>query len=311
MPDMNPIPLVKHTLMLAGSGIVRAGAAAALRRFADVFGLAVANTWGAKGLFEWKSEHHMGTVGLQADDFRLLGFAEADLLLATGVDPDELPRKHWALAPRILELAPEALAALADTWTRPRAVIRPNDFLSRMSAAVQPLFAETKVPLSPARAVADYRAVLDGRDLLAADPGPAGLWVARTFPTTVLGSISVATRFTPGIAAQSALAAAKLGRRAIAVTRGPLDEATGRLLAEARRLGLRLVLDVWSEDPIAGARDVQELAQHEAFLRAGLAAQAVTLLRTPVDLRDTQKLIAVAGPVVAWPEVEIPFAGRD
>jgi hypothetical protein len=240
----------------------------------------------------------------------LLGFAQAGLLLATGVDPDEVPRNRWALDPRIIEIDPDELVAQAASWKRPRARIRLNDFLSRMSAVVQPLLVATKYPLSPARAVANYRAVLDGQALLAAEPGLPGLWVARTFPTTVLGSISVPVRFAKGVAAQAALDAARRGLRALAVTYGPIDAATQRVLEEARRLGLRLVLDVWSEEPIAGARNVEKLEQHEAWLRAALASDTVTVLRTPVDLRDTLKLVAVAGAVVAWPEVAIPFAGR-
>ena len=40
-------------------------------------------------VFNWDSPHHMGTCGLQADDFALLGFAEYELIVASGIDPLE------------------------------------------------------------------------------------------------------------------------------------------------------------------------------------------------------------------------------
>ena len=50
-------------------------------------GIGVLNTWGAKGVFDWRSQHHLATIGLQADDFVLSGLDEADLIIATGLDP--------------------------------------------------------------------------------------------------------------------------------------------------------------------------------------------------------------------------------
>ena len=53
--------------------------------------LGVLNTWGAKGVFDWRSRHHLATAGLQEHDFALAGLGDADLIVATGVDPDEAP----------------------------------------------------------------------------------------------------------------------------------------------------------------------------------------------------------------------------
>ena len=69
--------------VLAGPGVVRTGRLDAVRAFAAAGGLGVANTWGAKGMFAWDSPHHLGTCGLQAHDFALLGFADVDLLVVS------------------------------------------------------------------------------------------------------------------------------------------------------------------------------------------------------------------------------------
>ena len=61
----------------------------------------------------------------------------------------------------------------------------------QLAAALQPLYASAAVPLSPARAAADLGATRPDGALVLADPGPAGLWVARALPTTELGSVVV------------------------------------------------------------------------------------------------------------------------
>ena len=44
-----------------------------------------------------------------------------------------------------------------------------------------------RLPLTGPRAAADLAAVVPAGGLVAADPGPAGFWIARTFPTTAPG----------------------------------------------------------------------------------------------------------------------------
>src|SRR5258705_5613753 len=51
--------------MLAGPGVLRHRAVDGLREFAAAANVGVANTWGAKGVFNWDSPHHLGTCGLQ------------------------------------------------------------------------------------------------------------------------------------------------------------------------------------------------------------------------------------------------------
>ena len=64
-------------------------------------GVGVLNTWGAKGVFDWRSRHHLATIGLQADDFVLSGLDRADLIIATGLDHAESPDDRWRLAPAL------------------------------------------------------------------------------------------------------------------------------------------------------------------------------------------------------------------
>jgi Thiamine pyrophosphate enzyme, central domain len=281
-------------VVLAGPGVVETGSVAGLRAFASAANLPVANTWGAKGVFPWDSPHHMGTCGLQARDFELLGFAGYDAIIATGVDAAEAAQERFALAP-VVDVAPTDLARLARDVTPATAPIRPNDLYECLSKVAQRGFVDDRVPLHPARAVADLRAALPAGGVVTADPGRTGLWVARTFPTTEPGSVVVPAMTERGIATALALVAALRGVPAIAVTTEPLDHATLTVLELATELGAELGVDVWG----AGG-PIRRVDDHVAQLRAAVSDPGVSIVDVPVDLSLTRKLVDAAGPVVAW-----------
>ena len=285
-------------VVLAGPGVIDDHALDGLRAFARAGDLGVANTWGAKGVFAWDSPHHLGTCGLQARDFELLGWGDADAIVATGVDNDESSRDQFSLAP-VIELAPGALAAAAGQVVA-RGEPLHNELYPRLAAVAQPGYVDDKVPLHPARAVADLGAVLPEGGLVAADPGIAGLWVARTFPTPALDPgqsrrVVVPARREPGVAARRALAAAETGRPAFAVTTSPIDDATKRLLDGATDRGIALVVVAWGERGKVRAAD-----EHRTLLADALAARRPVVVEVPVSLDDTAQLIEAAGDVVAW-----------
>lgn len=226
----------------------------------------VANTWGAKGIFPWDSPHHMGTCGLQADDFELLGFADYDVILAVGIDPAESPRDRFALAP-VVEIRPQTLTHLAEDVPARSHPIEPNALYERLAAVAQPGYVDDRTPRHPARAVMDLKRNLAVREVVTAQPGPVGLWVARTFPTDGPGTVFVPAVDAPGIAAACAVLAAAGGMPAVTVAPAPVDEITTSLLDAAARRSLPVRLEVWDET---------------------------------VDLSLTSLLVDAAGPVVAW-----------
>ncbi len=99
-------------VVLAGPGVVAAGAVGGLHALATAGRLGVLNTWGAKGVFHWQSPHHWATVGLQELDFELGGLGGADLVLAVGIDEREAPPRLWARYPHRV-VAPASLDAVA------------------------------------------------------------------------------------------------------------------------------------------------------------------------------------------------------
>ena len=175
-----------------------------------------------------------------------------------------------------------------------------NRLYPTLAAVAQPGYASTKVPLHPARAVADLGAVLPGDGLLTAEPGIAGLWVARTFPTpaltpgaprrVVVRSVQVA-----GAACRDAIGAARSGRPAIFVTASEPDATTAEELARAEEAGVDLVVVVWGE-----AGRLRSVDHHAARLHEALQSSGVTRVDVPVAIEDTQLLVDAAGPVIAW-----------
>jgi hypothetical protein len=289
-PDLPDGDLV----VLAGPGVVATGSIDGLRSFATAANVPVANTWGAKGVLRWDSPHHMGTCGLQARDFELLGFAGYDAIVATGIDRAESPRESFALAP-VVEVAPGELGRLAQRAEPAPGELRPNDLYARLSKVAQPGYTDHRVPLHPARAVTDVRSVLPPGGVVTADPGIAGLWVARTFPTTEPGTVAVPATARRGIAAALALVVALRGVPAIAATIEPIDPTTLGVLKLGTELGAAFVVDVWG----AGG-PVRRVEDHVAQLRAAVDEPGVTIVDAPVDLSLTRKLLDAAGPIVAW-----------
>jgi thiamine pyrophosphate-dependent acetolactate synthase large subunit-like protein len=261
--EVPEIPRAGRVMVLAGPGVLRAGAVDGLQALATRAGLAVVNTWGAKGVFDWQSPHHGGTAGLQERDFELSGFEDVDLIIATGVDTDESPRLRWALAP-VVDVDPMALAPLAAAWDRPAETPERPELYTALSAVIMPMFEQ---PGTPPHAVAQLKSALPSGGLVIADPGPAGFWVARTFPTSELGSVVVPATMAPGFAAAAAVVAGLRGRHAVALTTAPTDETTGAVLEAASRRGVGVDLRAWDET---------------------------------IDWSCLDSLVAVAGNVVAW-----------
>lgn len=293
---LDPALAEARLAILAGPGVVRDGAVGQVAVVAERTGLPVLNTWGAKGLFRWDSPYHAGTAGLQAEDFALAGLAEAEIVLAIGVDPAEAPAERWA-GPQVLEVEPWQLDTLVLRWPDPGppAPTGRNRLYESLAAALAGPYESDAVPLSPARAARDLAAAANRGALVTADPGPAGLWVARALPTTEPGSVVVPATRAPGAALALALVAGLDQRTAFAVTTEPFDATTEALVQLGLAWHSPTVVVAWGADVELPAADA-----HLAALRAARRDGGPQLVGVPVALEDTRLLVEVAGPVVAW-----------
>src|SRR4029453_3966507 len=82
-------------VVLAGNGGVRARAAPVPREFSREAGIPVAETFMGKGVMDAESDRALGAVGLQAGDFAMAGFDDADLVITVGYDLVEHSPALW------------------------------------------------------------------------------------------------------------------------------------------------------------------------------------------------------------------------
>jgi hypothetical protein len=289
----------RSVVILAGPSVVHQGAVPGLHDLAVAGGLGVLNTWGAKGVFHWRSRHHLATVGLQADDFQLSGLAEVDLIIATGLDPAESPEAAWRLAPA-LSVPPAALAPVAERWIGGPGVPAVPLLRTRLADVTQRGWGDPAVPMPPSRVTLHYAECLAEGALIAADAGLAGFWVARTLGTPRLGAVIVPSTARPGFAA-ACIAVARLRRpsqAALAVVDGPPDPATVAVVAAAAALGVPVPLEAWGPDG-----DRLDAESHRARLRRmvlGGIDPDVGVATLATDSHQMTEMIEAAGAVVAW-----------
>ncbi len=231
-----------HPVVLAGAGVARDHAVAALRRFAERLDIPVATTFQGKGAIPDDHPNALGTIGFMVKDYANFGFDRADLVVAVGYDIVEYAPSRWnplrdkqivhvhRTVAEVDEHYPlevglqgsigEALDAIAEAASmRPRsAEVAPVKDLLR--AEWEEGAADASFPLAPARIVHDIRAVMGREDIVLCDTGAAKMWMARLYPTyepnTCLLSNGLATM---AFALPGAIATALVrpGRRVLAV----------------------------------------------------------------------------------------------
>jgi len=220
-----------HPVVLAGNGVARVGAAAALREFARATGIGVAETFMGKGLLDYEDPRALGTVGLQSRDYALAGFDEADIVITVGYDLVEHAPRNWnpdrdktivcidTVSPEVdehfmteanlvgdIEHILERLAEeLRDTNRGSAAGSRLNEIvLGRFEAGR----GDDNFPACPPRALWEIREALGPRDMLISDVGLHKLWIARMFPAHEPDTVFIANGLAGmGLALPTAIAA--------------------------------------------------------------------------------------------------------
>lgn len=287
------IDAAERPVVLAGPGVVLWHAVDGLRAFAECASVGVLNTWGAKGVFDWRSPHHLATAGLQAWDFERGGLADADLIVTTGLDEREV-LAEWELAP-VIDVLPSSLAPLAERIHPRRRDIVVPPLRADLAAITQAGWERTTGPLPPTKVTQLYSQVLGDGGLVAADPGTAGYWVARTFATQQLGGVHVtADRDHKGFAVACCVVArlADPNRGVLAVV-DQLDGPTLQALETAARLGIAVPVEVWGPGAPALSAEAHE-SRLRAIVRDGRQAAIAT------DPSQLDEMLAAAGPIVAW-----------
>jgi acetolactate synthase-1/2/3 large subunit len=209
------IMAAENPIILAGNGAIRTHASRALRAFVHTTGISVAETFMAKGLLDYEDPHALGTVGLQARDYELAGFDDADVVIAVGYDLVEHKPEHWnpradkkivvidTVAAEIDEFfMPEVeligdiahvLARLAAGCSRKNAAPPEADRLRELVfGALADAGGDSHFPMRPPRVLSDIRNALGRTDILVSDVGLHKLWIGRMFPAHEPGTVLIA-----------------------------------------------------------------------------------------------------------------------
>ena len=260
----------RHPVALAGNGAARLGAGQALRSFTRATGIRVAETFMGKGLIDSDDPAGLGAVGLQAGDYNLAGFEDADVVLTVGYDLVEHAPRNWnpggdkrivcvdsAPAETDQYYLPEvelvgdlagSLDALAEACGR-LAYQGGSDRLCGLVASLLGQGAsDDAFPMHPARILADLRAELGPADVLVSDVGLHKLWIGRAFPAHEPNTVLIANGLAGmGFAVPAAIAVKLVhpDRRVVAVSGDGGFLMNCQELETASRLGAGFVNIVW------------------------------------------------------------------
>ncbi len=260
-----------YPLVMAGNGVVRAGANDALVAFAEKLNIPVATTFMAKGSMPFSHDLSLGTVGLQARDYIACGFDRADVIVCVGYDMIEYHPHLWNAENRAkivhVDMSPaevdehyvlecgvigdirEALLQIAEVAV-PQAESRAASLRATIVDELNAHAEDDAFPLVPQRIILDLRKALEAEDIVVSDVGAHKMWMARMYqaerPNTCIISNGFASM---GIGVPGAIAA-KLAypeRTAVTVTGDAGFMMNSQEIETALRLGIAIVILVWND----------------------------------------------------------------
>ncbi len=261
----------RFPLIMAGNGVIRAGAADALVEFAEKLRIPVANTFMAKGVIPFSHELALGAVGLQADDYISCGFDRADVIICVGYDIveyhphlwhrdrsrkivhiDSLPAEvdeHYIVEVGVIGDIAEALQGI-------QSVVSPHeDYLaaSLRGTIVEEMTAHAQdrgFPIKPQKIMWDLRQVLQPADIVISDVGAHKMWMARMYQAERPNTCIISNGFAAmGIAVPGAIAAklANPERVVVAVTGDAGFLMNSQEIETALRSDTSLIVLIWTD----------------------------------------------------------------
>ncbi|GIN85011.1 acetolactate synthase [Heyndrickxia sporothermodurans] len=262
----------KKPLILVGNGVIRDGASEALRKFVEEKNIAVVNTFMSKGILPSNHPLTLYTVGMQAKDYVLCGFDQADLIITIGYDFVEYLPKYWndetlnhiihidSLPAEVDEYYPlvselvgntkETIEALSnhvenkELWTGVKKL---------KSQLVEKLHTSDDVsgsPIKPQRIIADIKKAEKGEAIIISDVGAHKLWVARLYQPEKPNHTIISNGWASmGIAVPGAIAAKLVfpNKPVIAITGDGGFLMNGVELATAKRLGTPIIVVIFHD----------------------------------------------------------------
>ncbi|WP_024546638.1 acetolactate synthase large subunit [Picosynechococcus sp. NKBG15041c] len=267
------IASAKNPLILAGNGVIRAGAAEALTNFASQLNIPVVNTFMGKGAIPYSHPLALWTVGLQQRDFVTCAFEQSDLVIAVGYDLIEYSPKRWnpdGTTPIIhigetaaeidssyiplTEVVGDMVNALTEigkcTDRSGKAAPKSLSLRAEIRDDYEHYSKDDLFPVKPQKIIYDLRQVMAPEDIVIADVGAHKMWMARQYhcdrPNTCLISNGFAAM---GFAIPGAVAAKLVHpqRNVVAVTGDGGFMMNCQELETALRIGANFVTLIFND----------------------------------------------------------------
>ena len=263
----------RHPVVLAGNGVIRANACAALQNFAERVNIPVATTFMAKGAIAFSHPLSLGSVGLQAHDYVSCGFDRADVVICVGYDIVEYHPDRWNPDSRCKIIHIDSLAAEVDGHyivdagltgdisaalnclselidARDSTLVGAANLRQAIVNEMQLRADDNGFPVKPQKIVWDLRQALAPEDIVISDVGAHKMWMARMYqaerPNTCIISNGFASM---GIAVPGAFAAARAypDRKVVAVTGDAGFMMNSQEIETALRHKVPFVILIWSD----------------------------------------------------------------
>jgi len=262
----------QNPVVLAGSGVVRAGASEALTNFAEGLKIPVINTMMAKGVIPMDSPYAMMTIGIPQKDYANKILESADLVIAVGYDLVEFAPTSWnqlcgtrivhisrlpAHTNKCYQCTVEVVGDMTESL---------NSILRRTTRNTEPEYAlkikakfleeqnhyenDASFPMKPQKILSEVRKIMDKDDILISDVGAHKMWIARLYdcykPNTCIISNGFASM---GIGVPGAVAAKLLNpnKRILTITGDGGFLMNSQELETAVRLGLNFVVLIFHD----------------------------------------------------------------
>lgn len=263
----------ERPVLIAGAGVLRGDATAAVRGFAETTGIPVATTFMAKGILPADHDNTLFTVGQSEEDWVDLALGAADLILLVGFDAVEYPPLSLTAdkdvkvcvidtdPPRAdtgLALAAQAVGDIGHSLTDLRLRLNgqvwaevPAFRAARdgMRLALDRRMTDSDTgPIAPSDICRVVTGALRPEDTVLSGVGMHKLWVARHIQPRRTGQLIVPNGLAGmGLALPGALAAARLQSegRVLAICGDGDVMMNVQEMETITRLGLRLTVMVW------------------------------------------------------------------
>jgi len=281
------ISSARMPIILAGHGVVRAGASEALSDFAKRLNIPVANTFMAKGVIPFRHPMALGSVGLQSKDYVNVGFDQADVIICIGYDLVEYhpnlwhPTRdrhiihidsvraevdnHYAVGTEVVGNIALAMERIADRAT-PHAGPAFRHLREALIEDMNQHADDCCVPLKPQKLIWDLRTVVNSDDIVISDVGAHKMWLARMYRSEQPNSCIISNGFASmGIALPGAIAAKLLypEKTIVAATGDAGFLMNVQELETAVRLNTAIIVLIWND----GGYGLIELKQRRGFNR--------------------------------------------